>query len=791
MAKKRRSRAGRSRPNDAPPLVIRASRRTTRVRLIAASAIGVAAVALAAFGLATRTTGPSPTPVEPPLPNFVGSSSCASCHAAESRQWSGSQHDAAMAVANEQTVRADFNGARVDYAGVTTRFFKRDGKYFVHTDGADGTLADFEVKYTFGVEPLQQYLIALPQGRLQAFSIAWDTRPKSQNGQRWFHLRPDERVTHTDELHWTQPSQNWNYMCADCHSTGLRKNYDRASDQFRTSWAEVSVGCEACHGPGSRHVAWASDRRAGRSGASDSTKGLVAQLDERRGVRWTPIAATGNAQRSQPRTTDREIETCAQCHSRRAQIADGYVAGKPFLDYYRPALLSRPLYHADGQQHDEVYDWGGFLQSRMYAKGVTCSDCHNPHDGKLRANGNAVCATCHLPAKYDGPQHTHHQVGSAGATCAGCHMPTTTYMVVDPRHDHSLRIPRPALSVKLGTPNACTSCHTTRDAKWAAAKAEAWYDPEPAPGPHERAALTFAAVDSGAPESQALLRALATDPEQSRIARATAFAELTPPPGGPALDALRLALNDSSVLIRFGALQAVERLPVAQRLQLAEPLLSDPLRSIRIEAVRLLAAVPSEQLGPERQVAFQRASAEFVETQRYNADRTEARVALGTFFAERGNAAEAERELQSAIHLMPSSIPAYVNLADLYRALGRDAEGENILRAGLSRVPQSGALHYSLGLVLTRLQRRDTALREFSRAAGLEPGNARFAYVNAIALHSNGKVDAAIAQLRTALETHPVDGDIISALADFYRRRGDSAQATHYADRLRQLSRNR
>ncbi|HEX7980418.1 MAG TPA: cytochrome c3 family protein, partial [Gemmatimonadaceae bacterium] len=634
-------------------------------------------------------------------------------------------------------------------------------------------------------------LIELPKGRLQAFSIAWDSRPKREHGQRWFHLRGGERVTHTDELHWSQPSQNWNYMCADCHSTGLRKNYDRSSDQFRTSWAEVSVGCEACHGPGSRHLEWAKAQRAKYPQQADSTKGLTAPLDERRGVRWTPVAATGNAQRSHPRVTDREIETCAQCHSRRTQIADGYVAGKPFLDYYRPALLSRPLYHADGQQRDEVYDWGSFLQSRMYAKGVTCSDCHNPHSGKLKADGNAVCATCHLPAKYDAPQHTHHQVGSVGATCVGCHMPTTTYMVVDPRHDHSLRIPRPALSVKLGTPNACTSCHTTRDAKWAAAKAEEWYGPEPAPGPHERVAATFAAVDANAIDAQAQLRALASDPAQSRIARATALAELTPPPGGPSLDALRVALNDSSALVRFGALQAADGLPPQQRLALVQPLLSDPLRAIRIEAVRQLAGVPVEQLSPDRQYAFRSAATEFVETQRFNADRSEARVALGTFYAERGDAPAAESELLSAIRLMPSSIPAYVNLADVYRTLGRDAEGESVLRSGLQRAPQSGALHYALGLVLTRLQRGDSALREFSRAAGLEPGNARFAYVNAIALHSSGKSDAAIAQLRAALQLHPVDGDIIAALADFYRQRGDSVQATRYSDRLRTLSANR
>ena len=403
-----------------------------------------------------------------------------------------------MADATEQNVLGNFSGARFAYAGTTTEFFRRDGKFFARTDGPDGKVADFEVKYTFGVQPLQQYLVELSGGRLQALSIAWDSRPKSQNGQRWFHLYPNERITHDDELHWTRPSQNWNFTCADCHSTGLRKNYDRDNDRFQTHFAEISVGCEACHGPGSRHITWASAPRGDRAALRDSTKGLTARLDERRGVAWNVSATSGNATRSHPRVSDREIETCAQCHSRRSQIADGYEAGKPFLDYYRPALLTRPLYHADGQQRDEVYDWGSFLQSKMFARGVTCSDCHNPHSGKLRADGNATCASCHLPAKYDTPAHTHHESTSAGATCIGCHMPTTTYMVIDPRHDHSLRIPRPDLSVTLGTPNACTSCHTQRDARWAAAQVTAWYGPRAGPDAHERVAKAFFAADAGA-----------------------------------------------------------------------------------------------------------------------------------------------------------------------------------------------------------------------------------------------------------------------------------------------------
>ncbi len=173
-----------------------------------------------------------------------------------------SQHKHAMDHATEKTVLGDFSDARFEYFGVRSRFFREHGKFFVETDGPDGKLGAFEIKYTFGLDPLQQYLVEFPDGRLQALSIAWDSRPKDQGGQRWFHLYPDEQIRHDDFLHWTKLNQNWNFMCAECHSTGVRKNYDAATDRFATSWAEISVGCEACHGRGSRHVAWARDEQS-------------------------------------------------------------------------------------------------------------------------------------------------------------------------------------------------------------------------------------------------------------------------------------------------------------------------------------------------------------------------------------------------------------------------------------------------------------------------------------------------------------------------------------------------
>jgi predicted CXXCH cytochrome family protein len=733
---------------------------------------------------------------------YVGSSACGSCHGNEASAWRKSQHHDAMAQASEQSVLGNFNNAKFPYAGLTSTFFKREGKFFVNTDGPDGKLADYEVKYTFGVSPLQQYLIEFPDGRLQALSIAWDARPNKEGGQRWFHLYPKERISHEDELHWTRPAQNWNFMCADCHSTDVRKNYDPATDKFQTRWAEINVGCEACHGPGSRHLVWAGLQlpplqKEGKGGfkseseiplspplsnGEESSKGLNARLDERRGITWIHNTTTGNAVRSKPRFTEREIEVCAQCHARRGQIADGYEAGKPFLDYFRPALLTDPLYYVDGQQRGEVYIWGSFLQSKMYANGVTCSDCHDPHSGKLRADGNVLCATCHAPSKYDTAMHHHHKPGSAGAACAECHMPNTTYMVVDPRRDHSLRVPRPDLSVKFGTPNACNGCHSNRDAQWAAGQVNKWYGHSPQG--YQRFTAGFAAANTGAPDAQAQLRAIAADSSHPAIARATALAQLN---ASLSLDTVAAALRDRSSLIRFAALQSLAGAPPDVRLRLAAPLLSDPLKTVRIEAASLLAAVPAEQLSAEQRTAFARASTEYVASQRYNADRADARINLGTFYANRGDPARAEEELKAAVGLDPFFTPAYVNLADLYRALGRDVDGEKLLREGLRAAPKSAMLHHALGLTLVRLKRADAALAELEGATALEPGNARFAYVYAVALHSTGKPDAAIARLKKTLAAHPGDRNVLEALASFYQALGEIGEAKKYGDQLRAL----
>jgi predicted CXXCH cytochrome family protein len=267
--------------------------------------------------------------------------------------------------------------------------------------------------------------------------------PKDQGGQKWFHLYPYEQIKHDDVLHWTRLNQNWNFMCAECHSTGVKKNYDAANDRFRTTWAEISVGCEACHGKGSRHVNWAHNQRSWFEKDDDPRKGLAILLNERDGITWQLDPKTGNPQRSvAPAVTRREVETCGLCHARRGEFSEEWVPGQPLSDTHAVSLLARGLYHADGQMRDEVYNYGPFKQSKMFAAGVTCSDCHEPHAAKLRAPGNGVCLQCHASDKYEVASHNRHEGVSPAVTCASCHMPVSTYMVVDKRHDHSLRIPR-------------------------------------------------------------------------------------------------------------------------------------------------------------------------------------------------------------------------------------------------------------------------------------------------------------------------------------------------------------
>jgi predicted CXXCH cytochrome family protein len=757
-------------------------------------AAGAAATIMLAAGVLFALYGSPPkTPQGPGLSpetlSFVGSETCAGCHRGEAKLWHASQHAHAMAHATKDTVLGDFNDASFDYFGVHSRLFRDGDKFMVETDGPDGKLATFEVKYTFGLDPLQQYLVEFPDGRIQALSLAWDSRPKEQGGQRWFHLYPHEEIRHDDILHWTKLNQNWNYMCAECHSTGVRKNYDAAKDRFATSWAEISVGCETCHGQGSGHVAWAKDQKNWWPYKdNDPGKGLMVRFDERAGVTWGHETKSGNPLRSaSPPSLRKEVETCGLCHARRGEIAENWIPGRPLSDTHLVAALAQGLYQPDGQMLDEVYNYGSFKQSKMYAAGVTCSDCHDPHSAKLKLAGDKVCLQCHTDA-YASPVHNHHEGVTPALSCVSCHMPERTYMVVDKRHDHSFRVPRPDLSEKLGTNNVCTDCHKDKSAAWAVAAIEGWFGPERKGS--QSYGEAFHAAWHDAPNAAVLLAAVAADANAPSFARAGALAALAPYLSPATVDLARKGLADPDPMVRIAALDMLEGVPPDQLWPAISPLLTDPVRSARIRAASMLAGTQIDRLSAEDRAKLDRAAAEFVAAQMLNADRPEARASLGSFHARRGEPKEAETEFKAALRLSSTYGPAAANLADLYRQLGRDADAESGLRKALQVSPRDAGLHHALGLTLVRLKRQDEAIAELAKAAELEPTRARYAYVYAVGLDSIGRRADAIQALKDNLARHPSDRDTLSALVGFNRDAGDFASALTYAEQLAQADPN-
>jgi Tfp pilus assembly protein PilF len=717
--------------------------------------------------------------------HFVSAKVCATCHAAETASWSESHHARAMQAAAPASVLGDFADVKLEHFGVVSTFSRAGDKYIVRTDGPDGALHDYEIAYTFGVYPLQQYLIAMPGGRLQALGIAWDSRPREQGGQRWLHLYPDQKLPAGDRLHWTGRDQTWNYMCADCHSTDLKKNFDLTTNTYATTWTDVDVSCEACHGPGSRHVEWAHTHAnvgSNAPGLSDADRaGLTNWLKATDQGHWEMNRETGIAKRTEP-LASAELDTCAACHSRRRVIAKNAQPSAPMLDAYTPTGLEPGLYHADGQIDGEVYEYGSFVQSRMYHAGVTCSDCHEPHSLALRAEGNGLCAQCHMPAKFDTAEHHHHQSGSAGAQCVSCHMPAKTYMVVDRRRDHSFRVPRPDLSASIGTPNACTQCHASRPATWALQAIAGWYPRGRQTQAHYATALN--AGRTGAVDAELQLDQLILDPSQPAIARASAL-PLLPGYATPASEAaIRAAIADPSSLVRSAVPRALPPSPSPAVVQAVAPLLSDPIRGVRIETARALAGIDPSIMTQDQRDAFDTAYRELVAAEMVDADRPEAHLNLGLLDLRRHAPADAEAEYRTALRLDPSFVPALANLADLDRMRGQDGQGADLLRKALVIEPNNADVRHSLGLLLVRQHSYTEAVDQLRKASELAPDNARYAYVYAIALNSTGAAAEAIALLERTHRQHRSDRNVLVALVSITRDKGDFATALRYAREL-------
>jgi tetratricopeptide (TPR) repeat protein len=714
-------------------------------------------------------------------PDFVGAQVCGQCHAAELKAWTGSHHQRSMLEATAESMLGDFADARFERGGVEVRFFKRDGRFFVRADGPDGKPGDYEIAYTFGVTPLQQYLVAFPGGRLQVLPLAWDSRPAAQGGQRWFHLYANEQITRSDQLHWTGIYQNWNLQCAECHSTNLRKNYSQITNSYSTTFTEVNVACEACHGPGARHVAWATGPKPSSTPA-DREKGLAISLRSRWQQAWqfiNPDAKSAQRDNAAPQSV---MNVCGHCHARRSTIVEQAPSGQALEITHLPSLPSPPAYFADGQQNDEVYVWESFRQSRMFQKGVTCMDCHEPHSLKLRVEGNSVCGHCHNAETYDSGKHHNHGARSAGAQCVNCHMPQRNYMTVDPRRDHFIRVPRPDISAAVGSPDACTSCHNGKDQQWAAAAMDGWYGKTWRDRPSDALAMHAGAVHG--PTALPELLAIAKDRARPANVRAAALSQAQAHARRESYADLPSYLDDPEPLVRIAALGWVGRLAPQQRASIAGRLLGDPTRAVRITAASALAGLPDGMFPDPLRSARVHALQEYANSLALNADWPASNVERGNLQASRGQLDDARKSYQRALALDPQFAGGYVNLADLERRVGNESEAEAVLRRGLALLPRAADLRHALGLTLVRRGARDEALGELAAAADGAADNARYTYVYAVALQSAGQRDDALRYLEAFSARHPLDVDVLGALVSLNREAGRRDQALKFARQL-------
>jgi tetratricopeptide (TPR) repeat protein len=693
---------------------------------------------------------------------FVGSSECRACHTEAYDKWKGSHHDKAMDVAGERTILGDFNDAVFEYEGIKTRFFRKNEKFFVNAQGPDGEMGDFEVTHTFGVYPLQQYLVPFPGGRLQCLTIAWDSRDG-----KWFAL-PNHINDPDDWLHWTKNAQNWNGMCADCHSTNVETGYDHLSDTYNTTWSEIDVGCEACHGPGSLHVEWA-DRPAMARLPSDDYELVVDTADLDPGE---------------------QLRICAPCHSRRAALGDFSHTGKDLMDYVIPQLINEGLYYPDGQILDEVYVYGSFVQSKMYRSGVRCSDCHDIHSMKRIKEGNDLCLQCHRADTYNTKDHhfhkkTHMEKPSDGWLCERCHMPGRYYMGNDYRPDHSIRVPRPDLSVTYKTPNSCNMnmCHDDKTVQWSVEHYRNWYGKKRKP----HYGTVIADGLQRKPEAETQLVKLANDRLFPPIVRATALSLLRSYPGEQSMNVMEQALRDDEPLMRHTAIRELGQTGSDRQVKLMVSLLYDPVKAVRMQAAMNLTALQREQLTDDQKRVFEEVLLEYQRSMEHSADFSHARLNLGIMYANLGKHKRAKEQYRKAIEIDDQFYPAMINLAMLYNETGNNSEAETLLREVLENHPEFYDLSYSLGLLLAEEKRLDEAALYLERAAKGMPDRAQVIYNYSLVLRHLGRNTDALSGMLRAYQIDPRNPAIVQALAIFYVQEKQLKTALKYARELVKL----
>lgn len=671
------------------------------------------------------------------LTQYAGSQSCKECHEKEFRDWSVSVHAKAERPIDPELDQPAFQAADSSVGESSQSFF-------IKTIGPAGATQEFHPTRVIGETPLRQFMIPFEGGRLQVASLTFGT----DQGD-WYEVFGDEDRRPDEWGHWSGRGMTWNSMCAECHNTSLFKNYDLASDTYSTTCEEMAVGCEACHGPGQAHVDW--QREFHLYGAD-------------------PIANP----KGKPL-----VDTCGVCHARRTPLTEEFLPGDLFLDHYVPELPNETeVYYPDGQVHDENYVYTSFRMSRMYKEGVHCLDCHDPHGAGLIDTGNALCMRCHVDT-IDPTLHSHHRIDQEGGQCVNCHMPVTVYMQRQPRRDHGFTIPDPELTIEEGVPNACNRCHDDKTPEWAVEAMKEWY-PEKKERPWKTRSRTVAKARRFEPDVLPDLLALAKQdlhPTWRAIGAGLLDGWMEAP---EAREAALSLLADEDPLVRTMAMESLETAGPQVRSQV-EPLLNDPIRSVRVRAAWNLRE-SLESGNPQL--------AELVESLKLNADQPPGALQLAGLLHARNQIPQAIELLKRAVTWESFSDLLWQALATAQSQAGEERQALRTLQEAAQKLPDSAQIQYSLGLAHAALGDLANTLAALEKACALDPEFARAWYNLGLAYHQSTRPEEALQALTKATNLDPQNSHYAYTLATVLRDLGRMEDARHFALRSLQIEPN-
>lgn len=670
------------------------------------------------------------------IDGYVGDEACISCHNEANSLWKGSHHELAMQIADDTTILGDFNNVKVKIDGVEYFFFKEESDFKVRIKEIDSSEKVYKIAYAFGLTPLQQYLVDFDNGKKQVLRVTWDTVD-----EKWYHQYTGDKIATHDWLHWTKSAQNWNTMCAECHSTNLKKNYFVEKDSFHTTYSSINVSCESCHGPAEYHINWANKDEGGKD----------------------LHILKGNNQREQ-------MNLCAPCHARRVKLTKNLKPGLFFEDQLMVQNLSTNFYHGDGQIDDEDYVYGSFLQSKMYAKGVKCTDCHNPHSLKLKFDGNQLCLQCHVPAKYEAKDHHFHEMNTEASQCINCHMTGKNYMGNDFRRDHSFRIPRPDQSEIYDTPNACIGCHQKESNKWASTYIKQWYGEKRQD--HFSDALLLSSSNNLNQYDRKRLDKFIVDLSYPEIARSSVIENLDYT-NNEQFGALLQALSDSSAMVRYNALLKFRVLAPQERLSIAMRHMVDSVKLVRIGAAQLAIGVDESNLDELNRSSLAMARGE-LETMLYsNADFSSGRMQLGDYFLQNNDINTAIKHYKMAIKKDSLLIPVYSNLATSYSLIKDYAQANQTLDEWILLEPEVSRPHYLKALLHFETNENESAIKELQTAIKLNPQDTRSMY-NLATFYYQNKTELKVAEItiQRALKIDSENQDYQYLLALIYKEQG-------------------